>query len=130
MRAIGQTDHLDIFETEEFVSDGDFCIPRRLYMAFPRNERVCHNMRPLVTALVAFMPSAREKFRTGQESPPRRVYLDRVEIAQSSVGEDGLDDLRELLPEFLAALRTHRPDIEEVAPEEFDPANLLGYLRV
>jgi hypothetical protein len=124
MKKISQTEHLNIFGTEEFVSDGDFCTPRRLFVAFPREEAVCHNMRPLITALVARWDSLEEPGKI------YRVFIDRLEIARDS-GEDYLDPLglvHEFVKVVLEGMETAYPDaevVEEFSWREADPWNVL-----
>jgi hypothetical protein len=117
---IRQTEHLDIFETDEFSSpgvQGSFSAPRRLYVGFPNDEEVCHNMRPLLMALVATWPSLDEPGRIF------RVFIDRLEIARDSC-EDYVDPI-DMVDEFLDVLNKHIHNLEEFRWQEADPANLL-----
>src|SRR5262245_32373392 len=113
MELIAETATLNIFESPEFEVGGDWSGTRRLYVGFVRGDRRGDALggdyiQPAVTALVAF------------------YYLDKGHAGDAQVlnhlqttnTDDINDDARQAMrDEFMEALRTHLPAMDDPDPE-------------
>ncbi len=116
MKLIGSSEHLQIWDAWWFQPEGTiFTMPRRLVLAFPRDDEASLNFKPMLSALVV----------ERRHDEMRETYheLDRLEVARSSPEDYVSQEI--LIGEFLDFLHERdifsgRPD-----PENYDPAGLL-----